>query len=76
VQEAGEAIADEIEHALGLTFDMLADTGRPNAMAWDVVLSAIIIGLWTALAEADPRTMFRCTLLPWLKDDDEVAVER
>jgi hypothetical protein len=76
VQEAGEAIADEIEYALGLTFGMLADTGRPNAMAWDVVLSAIIIGLWTALAEADPRTMFRCTLLPWLKDDDEVAVER
>jgi hypothetical protein len=76
LQKAGEEVAHEVEHVLHATFGMLADTGRPNAMAWDVVLSAVIIGLWTALAEADPRTMLRCTLLPWLKDDDEVALER
>jgi hypothetical protein len=53
LQKAGEEVAHEVEHVLHATFGMLADTGRPNAMAWDVVLSAVIIGLWTALAEAD-----------------------
>jgi hypothetical protein len=75
-QKAPEDIAGEFKHAAWANFGMLADVGRPNAMAWDVVLSAVIIGLWTALAEADPRIMFRCTLLPWLKDDDEVAIQR
>jgi hypothetical protein len=28
------------------------------------------------LAEADKRTMLRCTLLPWLRDKDEVISER
>jgi hypothetical protein len=75
-QQAGEDIANEIRYTARANFGLLADTGRPNAMAWDVVLSAVIIGLWTALAEADPRTMFRCTLMPWLKDDEEGALER
>lgn len=76
VNEAGEGIRDDVEYAARSTFGLLADTGRANAMAWDVVLSAVVLGLWTALAEADPRTMFRCTLIPWLRDDDEVVIER
>ena len=71
-----EDVRDDVEYAAWSTFGLLADTGRANVMAWDVVLSAVILGLWTALAEADPRTMFRCTLLPWLKNEDEVAIER
>jgi hypothetical protein len=68
--KATEDISDDMKYAARSTFGLLADTGRANAMAWDVVLSAAVLGLWTALAEADPGTMFRCTLLPWLKNDD------
>lgn len=74
-QAMGEA-ADDVKYAAWSTFGMLGDTGRANAMAWDVVLSAFVVGLWLAFAEADPSTMLRSTLLPWLKDEDEVAYER
>jgi hypothetical protein len=75
-QEATEEGLGDLEYAARSTFGMLADTGRANAMAWDVVLSAVVIALWVALAEAKPRTMFRCTLLPWLRDESEVAFEK
>ena len=75
-EQAGEGIRKDAEYAAQSTFGLLADTGRGNAMAWDVVLSAVILGLWTALAEADPMTMLRCTLLPWLKSEEEVTFER
>jgi hypothetical protein len=75
-EQAGEDIRKDAEYAAQSTFGLLADIGRANAMAWDVVLSAVILGLWTALAEADPMTMFRCTLLPWLKSEEEVTFER
>jgi len=75
-EKMGEDLRNDVEHAARATFGLLAATGRANAMAWDVVLSAVILGLWTALAEADPMTMFRCTLLPWLKSDEEVTIER
>jgi len=75
-QEATEEGLGDSEYAGRSTSGMLADTGRANAMAWDVVLSAIAIALWVALAEASPRTMFRCTLLPWLKEESEVAYEK
>jgi hypothetical protein len=71
-----EDIRDELKYAARSTFRLLAKTGRAYAIAWDVVLSAVILGLWTALAEVDPSTMFRCTLLPWLRNEDEVAFER
>lgn len=74
--QAAEDIRNDAEYAARSTFGLLADTGRANAMAWDVVLSAVVLGLWTALAEADPMTMFRCTLLPWVKSEEEVAFER
>ena len=76
IEEAGEDIRNDAEYAARSTFGLLADTGRANAMAWDVVLSAVVLGLWSALAEADPMTMFRCTLLPWLKSEDEVTFEK
>lgn len=76
VEKAAEDIRNDLEYAAQSTFGLLAETGRANAMAWDVVLSAVILGLWTALTEADPMTMFRCTLLPWLKSEEEVAIER
>ena len=75
-QEATEEGLGDLKYAARSTFGMLADTGRANAMAWDVVLSAVVIALWAALAEAKPRTMFRCTLLPWLRDESEVAYEK
>jgi hypothetical protein len=75
-EKAAEDAHNDLEYAARSTFGLLAKTGRADAMAWDVVLSAIILGLWTALAEADPMTMFRCTLLPWLKSDEEVAIKR
>jgi hypothetical protein len=75
-QEATEEGLGDLKYAARSTFGMLADTGRANAMAWDVILSAVVIALWSALAEANPRTMFRCTLLPWLRDESEVAFER
>jgi hypothetical protein len=75
-QEATEEGLGDLGYAARSTFGMLADTGRANAMAWDVVLSAVVIALWAALAEASPRTMFRCTLLPWLRDESEVAFEK
>jgi hypothetical protein len=75
-QEATEEGLGDLEYAARSTFGMLADTGRANAMAWDVVLSAIVIALWAALAEASPRIMFRCTLLPWLRDESAVAFEK
>jgi hypothetical protein len=75
-QEATEEGLGDLRYAASSTFGMLADTGRANAMAWDVVLSAVVIALWAALAEAKPRTMFRCTLLPWLREESEVAFEK
>lgn len=75
-EKAAEETLQDMKFAAWSTFGLLAETGRQNAMAWDVVLSAVILGLWTALAEADPMTMFRCTLLPWLKSEEEVAFER
>jgi hypothetical protein len=75
-EKAAEDMRKDFEYAAQSTFGLLADTGRANAMAWDVMLSAVILGLWTALAEADPMTMFRCTLLPWLKSEEEVIIER
>lgn len=74
--KAMEEAAKDVKYAAWSTFGMLGDTGRANAMAWDVVLSAFVVGLWLAFAEADPSTMLRSTLLPWLKDEDEVAYER
>lgn len=44
-RKAMEDVVDEVELAGRWTFGLLADTGRANAMAWDVVLSAVIIGL-------------------------------
>jgi hypothetical protein len=76
LQKATEEGLGDLEYAARSTFGMLADTGRGNAMAWDVVLSAVVIALWAALAEAKPRAMFRCTLLSWLRDESEVAFEK
>ena len=75
-EKAAEETLQDVKFAAWSTFGMLGDTGRANAMAWDVVLSAFVVGLWLAFAEADPSTMLRSTLLPWLKDEDEVAYER
>jgi hypothetical protein len=75
-QEATDEGLRDLEYATRSTFGMLVDTGRANAMTWDVVLSAVVIALWAALSEANPRTMLRCTLLPWLRDESEVAFEK
>lgn len=74
-EATGEAYV-EMMNAFYSTLGVLGSTDRFNAMAWDVVLSAFMLGLWTALAESDPRILFRCTLLPWLKDEEEVLIEQ
>lgn len=75
-KEAAEEVFEVIHEAASSTISKLAAIGRFNAMAWDAVLSTLLLGLWTALAESDPRNMLRCTLLPWLKDEEEILFQQ
>lgn len=75
-KEAAEDGFKDIQRTAHDLFKPLAAAGRFNAMAWDVVLSTLMLGLWSALAESDASTLLKCTLLPWLKDEEEVMIQQ
>lgn len=66
---------EELQSAAKKNFGSLAKARWTNPAVWDIVLSAIVLGLWMAMTEANPRTMLQCTLMPWLKEENDVAVE-
>ena len=48
------------------TFGVLGDHAWINALAFDVLLSALAIASWSVVARLDARSMVRCSLFPWM----------
>ncbi|KAK1033858.1 hypothetical protein LTS16_015929 [Friedmanniomyces endolithicus] len=60
-------------HSIGSILSALGDHAWLNAVGWDVLFSTVSIGLWAAVSSADPRSMAKCALWPWLDGTLEVA---
>ncbi|KAK1807265.1 hypothetical protein LTR12_018391, partial [Friedmanniomyces endolithicus] len=60
-------------HSIGSILRALGDHAWLNAVGWDVLFSTVSIGLWAAVSSADPRSMAKCALWPWLDGTLEVA---
>ncbi|KAK0943876.1 hypothetical protein LTR29_004641 [Friedmanniomyces endolithicus] len=60
-------------HSIGSVLSALGDHAWLNAVGWDVLFSTASIGLWAAVRSADPRSIAKCALWPWLDGTLEVA---
>lgn len=65
----------ELGKAAWSSVTALAGAGLVTAMAWDVLLTGVVLSCWAVTAETDPRSMLRCSILPWLKDEEEVKID-
>ncbi|KAK0312685.1 hypothetical protein LTR01_002345 [Friedmanniomyces endolithicus] len=60
-------------HSIGSILSALGDHAWLNAVGWDVLFSTASIGLWAAVRSADPRSIAKCALWPWLDGTLEVV---
>ncbi|TKA36763.1 hypothetical protein B0A54_11633 [Friedmanniomyces endolithicus] len=60
-------------HSIGSILSALGDHAWLNAVGWDVLFSTASIGLWVAVSSADPRSIAKCALWPWLDGTLEAA---
>lgn len=44
-----------------------------NALAWDVVFSAIVVGVTAFVSSLQIKDMLPCSLMPWLDDAIDAA---
>lgn len=65
----------EMGKAFWSTFTVLGGVGHVSAMAWDVLLTGLVLSCWVVTAETEPRSMLRCSLLPWLKNEEDVKID-
>lgn len=54
---------------------LLGDHPWINALAWDVIFSAIVVGVVATVSSLEVKEMLQCSLAPWI-DDAVVAAEQ
>ena len=69
------ATSEQLKNTAYQVFGLLGDHPWINALAWDVIFSAIVVGVVATISSLEVKAMLQCSLVPWI-DDAVVAAEQ